>query len=111
LAGLQSNLEKLKELGASVIAASVDAEDKTRELAASLSLTYPLAWGVTRQTADTIGAWWESTRNFVQPAEFIVGADGKVVSSTYSSGPIGRVEPADIVSLIGFYEKRRTQGS
>lgn len=76
-----------------------------------MSLTYPLAWGVTRQTADTIGAWWESTRNFVQPAEFIVGADGKVVSSTYSSGPIGRVDPADIVSLIGFYEKHRTQGS
>jgi peroxiredoxin len=111
LAGLQSNLEKLKGLDASVIAASVDPEDKTRELAASLSLTYPLAWAVTRQTADAIGAWWESTRNFVQPAEFIVGPDGKVVSSTYSSGPIGRVEPADMVSLIGFYEKRGTSAS
>lgn len=86
MAGLQSNLEKLKALGGSVIAASVDPEDKTRELAASLSLTYPLAWGVKQQTADMIGAWWEPKRNFIQPAEFIVGGDGKVVSSTYSSG-------------------------
>lgn len=106
MAGLQGNLEKLKVLGATAIAASVDPEDKTRELAASLSLTYPLAWGVTRQTADLIGAWWEPKRNFSQPAEFIVGGDDKVVSSTYSSGPIGRAEPADMVSLISFLEKR-----
>lgn len=108
MAGLQKHLEALRELGASVIAASVDPEDKTRELAASLSLSYPLAWGVTRQIADTVGAWWEGQRNFIQPAEFIVGSDGKVVSSTYSSGPIGRVEPADIVALLRIYEKRRT---
>lgn len=94
-------------MGASVVAASVDAEDKTRELAATLSLTFPLAWGFTREMADSIGAWWEPNRNFVQPAEFIVGQDSKVISSTYSSGPIGRAEPADILALIGIYEKRR----
>lgn len=106
MAGLQSNFEKLKALGATAIAASVDPEDKTRELAASLSLTYPLAWGGSRQMADLIGAWWEPKRNFIQPAEFIVGGDGKVVSSTSSSGPIGRAEPADMVSLISLLEKR-----
>jgi len=36
----------------------------------------------------------------------VVGADGKVRASTYSSGPIGRVEPADVVSLVNFYEKQ-----
>ena len=98
-------------MGVGAIAASVDAEDKTRELAATLSLTFPLAWGVTRQMADAIGAWWEPNRNFVQPAEFIVGQDGKVISSTYSSGPIGRSDPTDILALIGIYEKRRLAGT
>jgi len=28
------------------------------------------------------------------------------VSSTYSSGPIGRVDAADVVKLLNFYEKR-----
>jgi peroxiredoxin len=110
LAGLQNHLEQLTALGAAAIAASVDPEDKTRELAASLSLSFPLAFGVTRQMADTIGAWWEPNRNFIQPAEFIIGNDGKVISSTYSSGPIGRAEPADMLVIIGMYEKRRSSG-
>ncbi len=110
MAGLQSKLVELKALGVGAIAASVDPEDKTRELAETLSLSFPLAWGVTRQIADTIGAWWEPNRNFMQPAEFIVGGDGKIVSSTYSSGPIGRAEPADVLALIGVYEKKRAGG-
>lgn len=108
MAGLQKHLEELKGLGASVIGASVDPEDKTRELASSLSLSYPLTWGVTREVADVVGAWWENDRKFSQPAEFIVGEDGKVISSTYSSGPIGRTEAADIVALLRIYETRRT---
>ncbi len=60
----------------------------------------------TRETADRIGAWWEERRSIIQPSEFLVGADGKVRASTYSSGPIGRVEPADVVRLISFYDKQ-----
>lgn len=111
MAGLQSKLKELEALGASAIAASVDPEAETRELIAKLSLTFPVAWGVTRQIADAIGAWWEPSRNIVQPAEFIVGQNGRVISSTYSSGPIGRMEPADMISLLQVYEKRRQTGA
>ena len=31
-------------------------------------------------------------------------ASGKVISATYSSGPIGRVEASDVVRLINFRE-------
>lgn len=40
----------------------------------------------------------------MQPAEFIIGRDGKLVASTYSSGPIGRIDATDVVKLINFYE-------
>ena len=53
-----------------------------------------------------IGAWWDERRAIVQPAEFLLDAKGKVVSSTYSSGPIGRVEAADVIRLIQFRESR-----
>jgi hypothetical protein len=39
----------------------------------------------------------------------VVGADGKVIASTYSSGPIGRIEPGDVVKLIEFREKQAKQ--
>ncbi len=89
-------------MGAKVVAASVDPLDKAKEVAAGVS--YPVAYGLTRDTAERIGAWWEERRSIIQPSEFLVGADGRVRTSTYSSGPIGRVDPADVVKLINFYE-------
>jgi hypothetical protein len=67
-------------------------------------LGFPVAYGVTRSQADAIGAWWEERRSIIQPSEFVLEATGKVVSSTYSSGPIGRVEASDVIKLINFRE-------
>lgn len=65
-----------------------------------------MAYGVTREQADQIGSWWEDRRGIVQPSEFVLDAQGKVRSSTYSSGPIGRIEAADVVKLVNFYDKQ-----
>ena len=101
--------EKLKAefdaIGAKLVAASVDPIDKAREVAADVS--FPVGYGVTRAMADTLGAWWEDRRSIIQPSEFIVGADGKVVVSSYSDGPLGRIDAADAVRLIRFYESRK----
>jgi hypothetical protein len=45
-------------------------------------------------------------RSIIQPAEFVIGEDGKVVASSYSAGPLGRMDAADVVKLIKFYEAR-----
>ena len=66
-----------------------------------------LAHGVTREMADTLGSWWEDRRGIIQPSEFIVGEDGKIVTSSYSSGPIGRFDAADVAKIINFYESRK----
>jgi len=95
-------LELPEAVGAKVVAASVDPLDKAKEVADEVA--FPVAYGVTRETADRIGAWWEDRRGIVQPAEFLLGPNGKVMASSYSSGPIGRVDAADVVKLINFYE-------
>ena len=95
---------ELDALGVKVVAASVDPIDKAREVAAGLS--FPVAYGVARATADAIGAWWEERRSIVQPSEFVVGADGRVRAATYSSGPIGRIDAGDVIKLINFYDKQ-----
>ena len=61
---------------------------------------------MTREIADRIGAWWEERRSIIQPSEFVVDAQGKVRASTYSSGPIGRIDPADVIRLVQFYDKQ-----
>lgn len=104
MAGFAQKYPELQALGVKVVAASTDALDKAREVAAELP--FPVAYGVTREQADRIGAWWEDRRGIVQPSEFVLDAQGKVRSSTYSSGPIGRIEAADVVKLVNFYDRQ-----
>ena len=93
------------ELNTSILGASVDDAEKAAEVETDLS--FPIAHSVTRQQADSMGAWWEERRNIIQPSEFILNGDGKVVSATYSTGPIGRVQPEDVLKLITFIESQR----
>ena len=108
MAAFEKAKADLQRIGARVIAASVDPRDEAGEVAAAL--TYPVAYGVTREIAERIGAWWEERRGIIQPSEFVLGADGKVIASTYSSGPIGRIEPADVVRHIEFRERQAKKG-
>lgn len=89
---------ELDELGVRVVAASADPLEKAREVASEVS--FPIGFGVSREVADTLGAWWEERRGIIQPAEFVVDAEGVVVSSSYSDGPIGRMDAADVIKMI-----------
>jgi peroxiredoxin len=102
LAGFGKERKALDALNAKVVAASVDPLDKAKEVADEVG--FPVGYGMTREHADAIGAWWEERRGIVQPSEFVLDRDGKVISSTYSSGPIGRVDAADVIKLIHFRE-------
>ena len=105
MAGFANHKTELDALGVGVVAASVDAIDKAAEVAREAP--FPIGHGVTRDIADKLGSWWEARRNFIQPSEFIVGADGKVVASSYSAGPLGRIEASDVVKLVRFYDSRK----
>jgi len=107
LAGFEFWKAQLAAAGVKVVAASVDPIDKAKEVAAGLS--FPIGYGVTRAQAEQLGSWWEDRRGIVQPSEFILGADGKIMLASYSSGPLGRIEPMDVVRMIGFHEAQMQQ--
>lgn len=93
-------------LNAAVIAASVDDEADARPVADQLS--FPVAFSVSRDDALRIGAFWDAHGQHLQPSEFILGDDGHVIASTYSSSPVGRMDPEDVLALLNFLEKNRT---
>jgi peroxiredoxin len=97
-------MDELASLGASVFAASVDPLDKAREVSAEAS--FPIGYAVTRDVASALGSWWEERRGIIQPSEFILGAGGKVLASSYSDGPLGRIDAADVVRWIRHREKQ-----
>jgi peroxiredoxin len=106
LAGLQEQKAALEALGAKIIAASVDDADKITE--AAPNVTFPIATGVTEEQANAIGAWWGKHPRgmIIQPSEFIIKQDGTVVHSMYASGPVGRMNPPDIVLNLEFMAKQ-----
>jgi len=102
LAGFEFWKAQLAGAGVRVVAASVDPLDKATPVAAGLS--FPLGYGVTRAQAEQLGAWWEERRGIVQPSEFLLGAGGKILQSSYSSGPIGRLDATDVVRMANFLD-------
>jgi peroxiredoxin len=102
LAGFEFWKAQLAAADVKVVAASVDPLDKAKEVAEALS--FPVGYGLTRAQADQLGSWWEDRRGIIQPSEFLVGAGGKILQSSYSSGPIGRLEATDVVRMVDFIE-------
>ena len=83
----------------------MDDQEKTAEVAADLS--FPVAHGVTRADADAIGAWWEPRRDHIQPSEFLLTGEGRVLGSAYSNLPIGRMDPQETLTLLRMVASRR----
>ena len=83
----------------------MDSEEQTLEVAKGLN--FPVAFGVTRDDGDAIGAWWEERRDHIQPSEFLLTAKGKVMASTYSNSPVGRMDPDETLTLIKFLNAMR----
>ena len=105
MAGFENVKAELAEQGIKVIAASVDDEEKAGEVAAEVS--FPVAFGATRADGDAIGAWWEDRRSIIQPSELLIDSDGKITVSSYSDGPLGRMEAADVIKLVILFESRK----
>ncbi len=102
MAGFEKLKAELEAVGAKVFAASVDPVDKAGEVAAELS--FPVGYGVTRAVAEQLDSWWEERRSIIQPSEFIMTAEGKIIASSYSDGPVGRIDAADVIKVINFRE-------
>ena len=60
---------------------------------------------MTRPDGDAIGAWWDERRDHIQPSEFILRGS-KVMASTYSNSPVGRMDPAETLTLMKMIDSR-----
>ena len=105
LADYEEHFAEFIALNTGIIAASADSMVKAKEVAEQLS--FPVAYGVTEQQSIELGAWWENKQGFIQPSEFIIDKQGVIISSTYSSSPIGRTLPEDALSWLRFLESRK----
>jgi len=86
-----------------VFAASVDGLDDATTVQHDVG--FPVGHSVSRESANSLGAWWNEDRNFMQPSQFLMKGNGEIIQSTYSDGPLGRILAGDVCGLVGFLRK------
>ena len=97
--------EKLAALDVKVVALSVDDESTTRELIAKHGLTFPVGHDADAAAiAGATGAFVNPDPVYLQSTGFVLGPDGKVIVSVYSSGAIGRLVPEDVIGLVKYLQ-------
>jgi peroxiredoxin len=105
-------MEEFKKENVNIVALSVDPLDKAKETVDKLQLTFPVAYELeVPRDAEKIGAFWNERRRIIQPANFVLDSDKKVVDASYSVGPIGRIVAADALSHIQFFKRQKAQKS
>jgi peroxiredoxin len=103
LRAFQRSQDKLTELGAKVVALSVDDEATTRTLADKHGLTFPLGHSADAdEISEATGAFVNEDPKYLQSTGFVLDPDGKIVVSVYSSGAIGRLVPEDVIGLLRY---------
>ena len=66
-------------------------------------IDFPVIYGLdVRKEAEKIGAYFDSEKGYLHPANFVV-QKGIVTQATYSSGPLGRLQAHQPLMLINHY--------
>jgi len=101
-------MSEFKKENVEIVALSVDPMEKAKEMVDKLKLEFPVGYGLeVPKDAEKIGAFWDARRKIIQPANFILDSDHKVVDACYSIGPIGRITAADALSHISSSKSER----
>ena len=103
LRAFQRAKDDLAEVGAQVVALSVDDETTTADLIAKHGLEFGVGYGAdARALAEATGAFVNDDPLFVQSTGFVLNPAGQVVVGVYSTGAIGRLVPEDVIGLIRY---------
>ena len=109
LAAWEEKKAELEGLEASIFAVSTDNLEQATEVAGK-GLSFPVAYGATKEDGDQIGAWWSDDHDgYIQPSEFLLGRGGVVLGAMYASGPVGRMGIDEAIRAITTRERRRLE--
>lgn len=88
-----------------IVAASVDSIETTAALKEGLRVGFPVYAEVdAAAVAEATGAFMHSDdqRTFLHATGFLVEPDGTINTAVYSTGPVGRMTPSDVLRKVAF---------
>jgi peroxiredoxin len=96
-------VDTLSEVGAKVVALSVDDEETSAALVDKRRLRFPVGHSADAdKIAAATGAYVNDDPHYLQSTGFILAPDGTVRLAVYSSGAIGRLVVDDVIGFIRY---------
>jgi len=106
LASFSRAAERLADVGAKVVALSVDDEASAAEIVAKHKLPFPVGHSADAQkVAAATGAYVNDDPRYLQSTGFLLAPDGTVLTAVYSSAAIGRLTVDDVVGFIRYTQE------
>ncbi|MGB5446565.1 MAG: redoxin domain-containing protein [Psychromonas sp.] len=106
---LEEHKAALAEIGVSIIAVSGDSKEQLLEHLEKLTISYPIAYGLTEEQMKTLGLYisqprseQETDHNFSEPGMFIVNDEGNLQAVDISNAPLLRPELDVVVRGLTF---------
>jgi len=106
---LETHIAALAELGVSVMAVSADSKAQLEAHLEKITVSYPIAYGLTQEQMQTLGLYistprsaQETDHNFAEPGLFIVNEEGNLQAVDISNAPMLRPELEVVVNGIKF---------
>lgn len=101
LSDYQTWLPEFRQLGIAVIAASADTPEEARKTVDAQKLSFPVGHSLDYMAVSrSTGAFIEHERKILQATGFLLKPDLNIHVAAYSTGPIGRLTPNDVTSLV-----------
>jgi peroxiredoxin len=108
LADFQQHKAEFDALDAQIVALSADREEDAEGTVERLGLEFTVLYDLDPEaTSRTIGCYTgkDEGKSHIQPAAFILGADGRIVHAMYSSGKVGRLTASDALTILKALQK------
>ena len=110
MAAFESHRAELASADIPVVAASTDSPEHAATLAETcfgLGKYGEACRLALESTARLVGAFYEERRQILHATGFLLDPDGRIATSVYSSGAIGRLWPEETLSLVKTFRSRR----
>jgi peroxiredoxin len=94
--------DQLQTAGISTVALSADSRTTAATTVADLHIPFPVGCEAdVPQVSKALECYTDLGATFFQSTGFVLDPDGNVVLALYSSGPIGRLGPSDVLGFVG----------
>jgi peroxiredoxin len=100
----------LRAEGIHTVSLSADSRATARQTVTDLGIPFPVGCEAdVSQVAEDLECYTDPEVTFLQSTGFVLDPDGTILLALYSSGPIGRLGPADILGFVGRHRDMSAQ--